>query len=82
MLLDAVFQSGSQYQRFSIIRKETGKLTEVLTRENFRQVIPTAKTLEEALDYLRRIYTVNDGVFTAYHLAQFEKQGTTALPTA
>jgi ASC-1-like (ASCH) protein len=69
----AVFESGANCLEFLIIRKETGPLTEVIRQDNFRSVIPTAKTIEEALSYLRRLYAVNDGVFTAYHLAQPKK---------
>jgi ASC-1-like (ASCH) protein len=69
----AVFQSGANCLEFLIIRKETGPLTEVIREDNFRSVIPTAKTLEEALSYLRRLYTIYEGVFTAYHLSQPKK---------
>jgi hypothetical protein len=69
----AVFQSGANYLELPIIRKETGKLTEVIRQDNFRLVIPTAETLEDALSYLRGIYGVSDGVFTAYYLSQPKK---------
>jgi len=69
----AVFQSGANYLEFLIVRKETGILTEIIRQDNFQQVIPTAKTLEEALGYLRKLYAVYDGIFTAYHLAQHKK---------
>ena len=69
----AVFQSGATCLEFLIIRKETGQLTEVIRQDNFRLVIPSAKTLEDALGYLQRLYAVSDGVFTAYHLAQRKK---------
>jgi ASC-1-like (ASCH) protein len=69
----AVFQSGANCLEFLIIRKETGLLTEVIRQDNFQLVIPTAKTMEDALCYLRRLYAVNDGFFTACHLAQPKK---------
>jgi ASC-1-like (ASCH) protein len=69
----AVFQSGPNCLEFLIIRKETGLLTEVIRQDNFRSVIPTAKTLDDAICYLQRLYAVNDGVFTAYHLDQPKK---------
>lgn len=65
----AVFQSGACCLEFPIINREVGTLEEVITPENFRFVIPTARTLEEARGYLRRIYLSNDGgAYTAYHL--------------
>ena len=70
----AVFQSGANYLELPIVKKETGTLTEVITQENFRSVIPTARNLKDALDYLQEIYGTEKGVFTAYHLAQMKKQ--------
>jgi ASC-1-like (ASCH) protein len=64
----AVFQSGPHCLELPIIRKETGKLTEVVRKDNFRQIISTAQNLEEALDYLRRLYPVDEAIFTAYYL--------------
>jgi ASC-1-like (ASCH) protein len=49
-------------------------LEEVVTAENFRLVIPSAKTLEDALDYFHKLYAASSGIFTAYYLAQPEKQ--------
>jgi ASC-1-like (ASCH) protein len=69
----AVVQSGTSYVRLKIIKKETGKLTEVIRQDNYRSVIPTAKTREDALGYLRAIYGTDEGVFTAYHVAQPKK---------
>ncbi|MCW4009866.1 MAG: hypothetical protein NWF05_04530 [Candidatus Bathyarchaeota archaeon] len=69
----AVFQSGASYLRFPIVKKETGMLEEVVNAENYWLVIPEAKTLGDALAYLREIYPVADGVFTAYYLAQPKK---------
>jgi ASC-1-like (ASCH) protein len=66
----AVFQCGNHYLELPIVKKETGKLTDVIRQDNYLLVIPTAKSLEEALYYLQRIYGVENGVFTAYHLAQ------------
>jgi hypothetical protein len=70
----AVFQSGANYLELQILKKETGALTEVITQENFRLVIPTAKQLKDALDYLQGIYGTEEGVFTAYHLGQTGKR--------
>ncbi len=65
----AVFQSGPHVLRFQIVKRESGQLCEVLRLDNYRQVIPSAAELVEAVDYLRSIYGVCDGVFTAYYVA-------------
>jgi ASC-1-like (ASCH) protein len=70
----AIFQSGASYLEFPIVTRETGTLEEVIRQENFMAIIPTARTLEEARNYLRRIYQSNDGgIYTAYHLGQPKK---------
>ena len=70
----AVFLSGANNLRLLIVKKETGKLNEIIRAENFRLVIPSAQNLENALDYLRGIYGSEDGVFTAYHLTKPKKE--------
>lgn len=64
----AVFQSGPQCLRLKIIKKETGKLTDVIRADNYQSVIPTAKSLQGARDYLLGLYKGVDGLFTAYYL--------------
>ncbi len=64
----AIFRSGANKLEFSIINRETGKLAEVITQENFRFIIPIARSQKEAIDYLGCIYGAIEGVYTAYHL--------------
>lgn len=64
----AVFQCGSSYLRFPIVKRETGDLFEVIRSDNYKQVIPTANSLEDALIYLQELYGLDDKVFTAYYL--------------
>ncbi|MCW4006833.1 MAG: hypothetical protein NWF04_09645 [Candidatus Bathyarchaeota archaeon] len=64
----AVFQCGAHHLRLPIIKKETGKLTDIINKDNYHQVIPPAKTLQHAVDYLRGIYGVENGIFTAYYV--------------
>ncbi len=52
-----------------VIDRQSGKLTDVIRPDNFRQVIPSAATVDDAIAYLRRLYGVYDGVFTAYTVA-------------
>ena len=65
----AVFQSGSHALRFRVVKTECGQLSDILRSDNFREVIPSAVELGDAIGYLRGIYGACDGVFTAYHLA-------------
>jgi ASC-1-like (ASCH) protein len=62
----AVFACGAQLLKLRIVGRQTGKLIEVIRVDNFRQVIPSATSLDEALAYLRGIYGSCDGCFTAY----------------
>jgi ASC-1-like (ASCH) protein len=64
----AVFQSGPNVLRLKVVKKEVGLLSEVLRLDNFKEVIPSALKLEDAVDYLERIYGVCDGIFTAYYV--------------
>jgi ASC-1-like (ASCH) protein len=64
----AVFQSGPSHLRLQIVKKETGKLTEVIRPDNYQSVIPSAKTFENALSYLRSLYGDEVGLFTAYYV--------------
>ena len=51
-----------------IIKRETGRLREVVRSDNYRLVIPSAVALDDALAYLRGLYVGYDGVFTAYYV--------------
>jgi ASC-1-like (ASCH) protein len=62
----AVFISGPRKLTLRILETKSGKLIEVVRLDNFRQVIPSAASLDDALDYFRGLYEVCDGVFTAY----------------
>lgn len=69
----AVIQCGNNYLRLPIVKKETGQLSEVIRTDNFRLVIPSAATLDEALGYLYGLYGADDGVYTAYYLSNKQK---------
>jgi ASC-1-like (ASCH) protein len=65
----ATFQCGPKITRLRIIKAETGLLSEVIRHDNFKQIIPTAGTVEEARNYLRTLYSDCSGIFTAYYLS-------------
>jgi len=64
---DAVFQCGRRIVRGKIIKKEEGSFTDVLRKDNYKAVIPSAKSLEDAIGYLKRLYSDTNGTFTAYY---------------
>ncbi len=66
----AVFQAGPHTLRLRIVRRETGKLAEIVRPDNFRLVVPSALVVDEAIGYLQGLYVAYEGVFTAYHIAQ------------
>ena len=66
----AVFQSGPNILRLKIVKTECGQLTDILRLDNFKEVIPSAVVLGDAVDYLQGIYGVYEGVFTAYYVAR------------
>lgn len=64
----AVFQSGFSFLRLKVVKTECGQLTDILRLDNFKAVIPSAAVLGDAIGYLRGIYGVDGGVFTAYYI--------------
>jgi hypothetical protein len=64
----AVFQSGPRILRLKIVKTECGQLMDILRLDNFKAVIPSAEVLGDAVGYLRGLYGVDGGVFTAYYI--------------
>ena len=63
---EAVFQCGRKILRGKTIQKR-GSLTEVLREDNCKKIIPSAHSLEEAINYLKELYRTIEGTFTAYY---------------
>ncbi len=68
----AVYLSGRNVLRMKIIRKETGKLIEIVRSDNYKLVIPSALVLDDAIAYLRGLYVGYEGAFTAYYVVQLD----------
>jgi ASC-1-like (ASCH) protein len=49
-----------------ILRRREGKLEDVLNAATFRKIIPTAKSVDEAVAFVKQIYKSTDGTFTTY----------------
>jgi ASC-1-like (ASCH) protein len=61
------FLSGRrQTVKARILKKREGKLPEVLNAETYTKIVPTAKSLDEAVAFMKQIYDSTDGVFTTY----------------
>ncbi len=58
--------------KFEIVKRETGKLSELIRQDNFKSVIPTALSMQDSQNYLERIYGKHEGVFSAYYLGRSE----------
>lgn len=63
---EAVFQCGRKIMRGKITKREEGPLKDVLRKDNFQRIIPIANNLEDAINYLKRLYGTTEGIFTAY----------------
>jgi|GEM_PF-543165 hypothetical protein len=68
----ALFVCGPQRLTMRITGTQTGRLSEVIRQDNFRQVIPSAESVADALAYLRKLYEGYDGLFTAYFLSPYD----------
>ena len=64
---DAVFLCSKWMLKGKIVRKEQGRLCDVVNGSNFRDVVPVAKDLGEALSYIERLYGKSEDEFTAYY---------------
>jgi len=65
----AVFQCGRNILRAKIIRKDEGNLPTLLQSLNFKEIIPTANSIEEATAYIKKLYGTADGTFAAYQFS-------------
>lgn len=60
------FISGPHRLEMKVIGCRSGRLSELIRADNFRLVVPSAGSVEEAWGYLGRFYGDYAGVFTAY----------------
>ncbi|MEM3618140.1 MAG: hypothetical protein QXK47_03590 [Candidatus Bathyarchaeia archaeon] len=65
----AVFQCGRNILIGKIIGKDEGNLATLLHNLNFKEIIPTANTVEEATAYIESLYGTTEVTFTAYRFA-------------
>ena len=64
----AYFLSGPYKLKLKILKRESGSLEELVRLDNYWRIIPSAGSLDEAIDYFRNLYGGCDGVFTSYYL--------------
>jgi ASC-1-like (ASCH) protein len=63
----ALFQSGPRSLRVNITKKEQGRIDALVRQQNYRHIVPVARSLEDAIEYLRQLYETTDGIFSAYY---------------
>ncbi len=62
-----VFLNGQrQCVKGRILRKQEGRLADVLNVDTYRKIVPTARSLDEALAFVKHIYPLTNGTFTTY----------------
>ena len=54
-------------RRKKITKREEGNLTDVLRQDNYMNIIPSANTLEKAIDYIKKLYGTTEGVIPNVH---------------
>ena len=52
-----------EYSQKKIVKKEEVKLTDVLRKDNYRNITPSANTLEEAINYIKKLFGTTEGLF-------------------
>jgi len=63
---NAVFQCGRNILRGKIVKREEGSLSDVLRQDNYKNIIPSALALDDAINYIRKLYGTTEGVFTTF----------------
>jgi len=53
-------------------RRFEGELLFLLRNFNFKEIIPTAKSIKEAQAYIQSLYGKTDRIFTAYQFAAIQ----------
>jgi ASC-1-like (ASCH) protein len=64
-----LFVSGPHKLEMRVIARQSGALGDLIRADNFKKIIPSAGSVDEAVAYLRGIYGDVDGVFTAYFIS-------------
>jgi ASC-1-like (ASCH) protein len=49
-----------------ILRKQEGRFEDLLNAATFAKIVPVAKSLDEAVAFVKEIYPLTEGTFTAY----------------
>jgi len=63
----AVSQCGRNILRRKDVKKDEDNLTDVVREDNYKNIIPSVNTLEEAINYFKKVYGTTGGVFSAYY---------------
>jgi len=63
----AVFQCGRSIIRRRIVKKEEGLLAHILREDNYSKIIPIANSLQDSVEFIKKLYESREGTFTAYY---------------
>jgi len=66
----ATFMCGPKLFRLLIEKTETGTLNQIIHPDNYKSIIPTAYTVQDVHEYLKKLYVSIDSTFTAYYLTK------------
>jgi len=72
----ATFLCSKWMLKGKIVKTEEGKLLNIVNSSNFKDVIPIAKNVEDAISYIEKkeIYGTREGIFTAYYFKLTSKK--------
>lgn len=49
-----------------ILRRQEGNIEDLLNAATYTRIVPTARNLDEALEFVKKLYLSTEGKFTAY----------------
>lgn len=61
-----ILNGKGKFMKGRILRKQEGKIDDLLNMATYKRIVPTAKNIDEALTFIRQIYPSLDGTFTTY----------------
>ena len=56
----------NQMVKGRILKKREGNIGDVLNAATYKRIVPTARNLGEAMEFIKHIYSTLEGTFTTY----------------
>ena len=70
----AFLNGRNQTVRGRILRKREGNIGDLLNAATYKRIVPTARTLDEAMEFIKHIYFSLEGTFTTYEFEIEDKK--------